>query len=202
MELKNYKQPPLSSNIDSMVLNNPLENKPVSTPSKEKSNNQTIQEFSVKSTSNPQPTKSNNNISQMNPQLNYMNNPLSSNFTRVNTYLPQSSFLLNNPLINKDPLQSNIYTNINNNANLNMTNMLNMNNNMNLNPLNNFNNFNMLNMFNQTQNINAKNQNKNNSKTYSVIDGEKYNLNIECNNIYFYFKLEPASNLILSYYKV
>ena len=202
MELKNYKQPPISSNSSSMVLNNPLENKPVSTPSKEKSNSQTMQEFAVKSTSNLQPIKSNNNISQMNPQLNYMNNPLSSNFNRVNTYLPQSSYMMNNPLISKDPLQSNIYTNTNNNASLNMNNMLNMNNNMNLNSLNNFNNFNMLNMFNQTQNANLKNQNKNNSKTYSVkVDGEKYNLNIECNNIYFYFKLEPASNLILSYYK-
>ena len=201
MELKNYKQPPLSSNTNSMVLNNPLENKPVSTPSKEKPN-QTMQEFSVKSSSNPQSIKPNNNINQMNPQLNYMNNQLSSNFTRVNTYMPQSSYMLNNPLMSKDPLQSNLYTNLNNNASLNMANMLNMNNNMNLNALNNFNNFNMLNMFNQTQNANTKSQNKNSTKTYSVkVDGEKYNLNIECNNIYFYFKLEPASNLILSYYK-
>jgi len=202
MELKNYQQPPLSSNINSMVLNNPLENKPISISSKEKSN-QTMQEFSVKSTSNTQNIKSNNNNSQMNQQqLNYMNNPLSTNFNRANTYLPQSSFMMSNPLISKDPLQSNIYANVNNNASLNMpNNMVNMNN-MNVNPLNNFNNFNMLNIFNQTQNVNVKNQNKNNTKTYSVkADGEKYNLNIECNNIYFYFKLEPATNLILSYYK-
>lgn len=50
--------------------------------------------------------------------------------------------------------------------------------------------------------MNTKKQNKSETKTYTVkVDGEKYNLIIECNNTYFNFKLEPKGNLILSYYK-
>ena len=36
MELKRYQQPPLSSNTNSMVLNNPLENKPETTTPNQK----------------------------------------------------------------------------------------------------------------------------------------------------------------------
>ena len=50
--------------------------------------------------------------------------------------------------------------------------------------------------------MNAKKQNKSETKTYIVkIDGEKYNLIIECKNSNFIFKLEPKVNIILSYYK-
>ena len=50
--------------------------------------------------------------------------------------------------------------------------------------------------------MNAKKQNKSETKTYLVkIDGEKYNLIIEYKNTNFNFKLEPKGNLILSYYK-
>ena len=131
-----------------------------------------------------------------------LNNPLeakdmtsqpTSNFSRTNTYLPQSSFILNNPLMSKDPLQSNnLFQNKNINMPIQSTNMsLNM---VNMNTMNNFNN-----IYNQTQNIK---QQKQNVRNYTIKDGnEKYNLSIECNNIYFYFKLEPMGSIVLSYYK-
>ena len=129
---------------------------------------------------------------QMSSQKNYINDPLSSNFSRTNTYLPQSSFNLNNPLMSKNPLQSN---NVYNNKNINVPSS-NTNTNINLNMINlSANNMNT-NMFNQ--NLNQKQ----NMKFYTIkVDNEKYNLSIECNNILFIFKLEPANNIIVSYYK-
>ena len=161
MELKDYNQQQLSLNPGSMmILNNPLESKQISTPS---SSNQTqTQSF----------------------QKHFMNNPLSSNYSRTNTYHPQSNFLLNNPLMNKDPLQYTNYTN--KNTNMQTSNMSMINNNMNL--------------FNQNQNNNLKQ--KPNMRNYTVkVNGEKYNLSLECNNINFCFKLEPTNNIILFYYK-
>ena len=50
--------------------------------------------------------------------------------------------------------------------------------------------------------MNTKKQNKSEAKIYTFkVEGEKFNLIIECNNKYFIFKLEPKGNLILSYYK-
>ena len=103
--------------------------------------------------------------------------------------------------MSKDPLQSNNFymNNMNNmNKNINMQNQ-NINNtaNINLNMVNMNNNFNL---YNQSQTQNTKQ--KQNVKSYTLKDGnDKYNLSIECNNIYFYFKLEPISNVILYYYK-
>ena len=203
MELNDYKFPPISSsNTGSMaVLNNPLESKPISNPL-EKSSKKSSKEISYKQISNPLSTTTPiQNQNQAFHQTNYMNNPLSSNFNRTNTYLPQSSFLLNNPLMSKDPLQSNLYMNNNNlqNTQTNMNlNMVNMNTNLNNNMLN----MNNMNVFNQNMNVKQNVKPKQNLKNYTVkVDNEKYNLTIECNNIYFYFKLVPANSIILAYYK-
>ena len=136
------------------------------------------------------------NSNNKNQMLN-LNNPLetkpTSNFTRTNTYLPQSSHILNNPLMSKDPLQSN---NLFMNRNINMPNQ-NINMNLNMMNVNNMNTMN--NLYNQSQNTK---QQKQNVIFYTIKYGnEKYNLSIECNNIYFYFKLEPLSTIIFSYYK-
>ena len=113
------------------------------------------------------------------------NDPLSSNFTRSNTNISQTSYVLNNPLMN-NPLQSN---NLYSNKNFNIQNK---NTNVNLNMINMNNN----NLYNQ--NVNKKP----NMANYTVKYGnEKYNLSIECNNIYFCFKLEPINNIVLNYYK-
>ena len=173
MELKKNKQQQSSSNKGSMLLlNNPLESDPLSA--------QIYQ---------------NNKQTQFKPSSNIQNIPLTSNFSRTNTYLHPTSFILNNPLMSKDPLQSNNFymnkninmqsQNINNNSNINL-NMVNMNNNFNL----------------YSQNQVQNNKQKQNVRSYTLKDGnDKYSLSIECNNIYFYFKLEPISNVVLNYYK-
>ena len=151
MELKNYKEQQLSFNPGSMmVLNNPLESKlPMS-----------------------------NQAQTQHSQKLYMNNPLSSNYSRSNTYLPQSSFIPNNPLTSKDPLKYNLYGNKNTNTTM----------------------LNNMNVFNQNQTNNLKQ--KQNMSNYTVkVNGEKYNLTLECNNINFCFKLEQLNSIILVYYK-
>ena len=188
MELNNYQFPPLSStsNTGSAVLNNPLDSKSFPNPLETSSKHSTSsKEVSYKQISNPLLTIPMQTQNQAFQQLNYMNNPLSSNFTMTNTFLPQSSFILNNSLMSKDPLQSNnLYAN-NKNINQNMINM------------------NTMNVMNNTSFNNNNNANtKQNMKSYVIkSNNEKYNLTIECNKVYFYFKLEPANGLILSYYK-
>ena len=201
MELNNSKFPPLSSSKKSSmgVVNNPLETKTVPNPL-EKSTNKSSSSKQIQNPLLTNPTQNQN-------QQNYMNNPLSSNYQKTNTYLPQSSFILNNPLMNKDPLQSNnLYTN-NKNMNLNMMNMNTMNTMYTMNTMNNMNTMNTMNTMNKTTFNNNVNMNlnvnaKQNMKSYVIkCDNEKYNLSIECNKVYFYFKLEPANGIILSYYK-
>ena len=173
MELKKNKQQQSSSNKGSMLLlNNPLESDPLSAQ-----------------------IYPNNKQTQFKPSSNIQNIPLTSNFSRTNTYLHPTSFILNNPLMSKDPLQSN---NFYMNKNINMQNQNKNNNaNINLNMVNMNNNFNLYSQ-NQVQNIKPKQ----NVRSYTLKDGnDKYSLSIECNNIYFYFKLEPISNVVLNYYK-